>query len=152
MRKVLRSLPFGAYVFISIFLLRLIVLARLTASPFLIPSRGDMHFYDEWAQRILEGQLTEHQAFYGLPLYPYLLAFLYKIFGYSPFIPGFLQALLDAGTALILYKLGARLFSDKREIQRPLSPCCWNSQSCLRSSPTLPKNVSGFSEDGKARP
>jgi Flp pilus assembly protein TadD len=96
----------------SILLLRLIVLTRLAASPFLIPSRGDMHFYDEWAQRILHGQWTDHQAFYGLPLYSYLLAFLYKVFGLSPFVPGFLQALLDAGTAFIIYQLATRLFAN----------------------------------------
>ena len=58
-----------------------------------------MHFYDDWARQILHGRLMDHFAFYGLPLYAYLLAFLYKLFGYSPFVPGFLQACLDAGTA-----------------------------------------------------
>ena len=48
--------------------------------------------------------------FYGLPLYAYLLAFLYKLFGYSPFVPGFLQACLDAGTATLLYKIAVRVF------------------------------------------
>lgn len=125
--KLPASVPLSAYVFISIFLLRLIVLARLTASSFLIPTRGDMHFYDAWARRILQGELTDHQAFYGLPGYPYLLALLYKIFGYSPFAPGFLQAMLDAGTGLILYKLGASLFSAESEVISPASPVPeWN--------------------------
>ena len=125
--KVPGSVSLGTYVFIAIFLLRLIVLARLTASPFLIPSRGDMHFYDEWAQRILHGQLTEHQAFYGLPLYPYLLALLYEVFGYGPFVPGFLQALLDAGTALIVYKLGVQIFSYEPDVQSsPSLDRAWN--------------------------
>ena len=70
-----------------------------------------MHFYNEWAQRILHGQITEHHAFYGLPLYSYLLACLYVLFGYSPFIPGFLQAILDGGTAVLLYKLAVRIFT-----------------------------------------
>ena len=38
-----------------------------------------MHFYDDWAQRIVNGQLTDHLAFYGLPGYAYLLAALYQI-------------------------------------------------------------------------
>jgi Tfp pilus assembly protein PilF len=99
------------YLFASVFLLRLIVLLRLTGSPFLLPNSGDMHFYNEWAQRIFHGQLTEHHAFYGLPLYPYLLASLYALFGYSPFIPGFLQAILDGGTAVLIYKLAVKIFS-----------------------------------------
>ena len=70
-----------------------------------------MHFYDDWAQRILNGQLTDHLAFYGLPGYAYLLAALYKIVGYGPFIPALLQALLDAGTAMLIYKVSVGIFS-----------------------------------------
>ena len=98
------------YIFASVLLVRAFVLVRLTASPYLLPTRGDMHFYDEWAQRILSGQLTDHLAFYGLPGYPYLLAALYKIAGYGPFIPALLQALLDAGTATLIYKVSVGTF------------------------------------------
>lgn len=110
-----RSLGIGHYIFAVVFLLRIIVLARLTVSPFLLPMRGDMHFYDDWAQRILHGQLTDHLAFYGLPLYAYLLALIYKLVGYGPFVPGLLQACLDAGTAVIIYKLGVRIFTKPTE-------------------------------------
>src|SRR3954470_8229306 len=95
-------------VFAFVFLLRLSALVRLTSSPFLLPSGSDMHFYDEWAQQIARGHLSDHLAFYGLPLYPYLLAFLYKLLGYSPFLPGFLQACLDAGTATLIFKITVR--------------------------------------------
>ena len=103
------------YIFVAVFLLRIVVLTRLTGSPFLLPMRGDMHFYDDWAQRILHGQLTDHLAFYGLPLYAYLLALIYKLAGYGPFVPGLLQACLDAGTAVVLYKLGVSVFSPSSE-------------------------------------
>lgn len=69
-----------------------------------------MYFYNDWAQRILQGQLTDHHAFYGLPLYPFLLAALYALFGYSPFVPGILQAVLEAGTAVMIYKIAAKAF------------------------------------------
>jgi Tfp pilus assembly protein PilF len=69
-----------------------------------------MHFYNEWARRILSGQLTDHQAFYGLPGYAYLLAALYSLCGYNPFVPGLLQAILDAGTAVLIYKISIRVF------------------------------------------
>jgi tetratricopeptide (TPR) repeat protein len=107
------------YVFAVVLLIRVVVLARLTVSPFLLPARGDMHFYNEWAQRILGGQLTDHLAFYGLPGYAYLLAFLYKLCGYGPFVPLFLQALLDAGTAALIYKISVRAFAsvDMRSAQ-----------------------------------
>ena len=100
--------------------MRLIALARLASSPFLLPNGGDMHFYDDWARQILHGQFTDHFAFYGLPLYAYLLAFLYKLFGYSPFAPGFFQACLDAGTAALLYKIAVRVFgNDSEPIRNP---------------------------------
>ncbi len=100
----------GFYIFLSVFLFRLLALVRLTESQFLLPSGGDMHFYNEWALRILRGEWTEGAAFYGLPLYAYLLAGIYKVFGYSPFVPGLLQAACEGGTAVLLYKLGGYLF------------------------------------------
>jgi hypothetical protein len=93
------------YVFAAVLVVRILVLGRLSASAFLLPTRGDMHFYDDWAQRIVNGQLTDHHAFYGLPGYAYLLAGLYKLCGYNPYVPELLQAVLDAGTALLLYKI-----------------------------------------------
>jgi hypothetical protein len=107
------------YVFAFAFLVRVISLARLTASPFLLPTGGDMHFYNDWAQQILQGRLTDHFAFYGLPLYAYLLAFLYQLFGYSPFVPGLLQVCLDAGTAALLYKIATRIFRENGEEALP---------------------------------
>ena len=97
------------YVFAAVLLVRLFVLGRLAGSAFLLPTRGDMHFYDDWAQKVVGGQLTDHHAFYGLPGYAYLLAGLYKLCGYGPYVPELLQALLDAGTALLLYKIGVAL-------------------------------------------
>lgn len=104
----------ATYLFAGVFLLRLLVLARLTASPFLLPLRGDMYFYNDWAQRILRGGLTDHLAFYGLPGYAYLLAILYRLFGYSPFVPGFLQALLEGGTSVLIYQITLRLLPVSR--------------------------------------
>jgi hypothetical protein len=99
------SFTAGHCLFATVVAVRLVALAHLSASPFLLPARGDMHFYNDWAQRILRGELSNHLAFYGLPLYAYLLAFIYKLFGYGPFVPAFLQALLDAGTAVLIYRL-----------------------------------------------
>ena len=99
------------YVFAAVLLVRLFVLGRLAGSAFLLPTRGDMHFYDDWAQKVVGGQLTDHHAFYGLPGYAYLLAGLYKLCGYGPYVPELLQALLDAGTALLLYKISVALAS-----------------------------------------
>jgi tetratricopeptide (TPR) repeat protein len=102
------SLGTGHYIFAAVLLVRLVVLIRLASSPLLLPTGSDMHFYDEWAKQILHGHWTDHQAFYGLPLYPYLIALLYRLFGYGPFVPGFFQICLDAGTAVLIYKISVR--------------------------------------------
>ncbi len=70
-----------------------------------------MFFYNEWALRIVRGAWTDHLAFYGLPGYPWLLAGLYGLFGYSPFLPAFLQACLEAGTAVLILKLAEIVFA-----------------------------------------
>jgi hypothetical protein len=121
------TLGVAHYLFAGVLLVRIVVLTRLSASAFLLPMRGDMHFYDHWAQRILHGQLTDHLAFYGLPLYAYWLALIYKLVGYGPFVPGLLQAGIDAATAVIIYQLGICVFSPSRDQSRvatdePLGP------------------------------
>jgi Tfp pilus assembly protein PilF len=98
------------YLFSAVFFLRLVILARLAQSAFLLPTRGDMYFYNDWARRILHGEFTDPSAFYGLPLYPYLLALIYTISGYNPFVPALLQALLEAGTAVLIYQIALRVF------------------------------------------
>lgn len=107
------SLNPGHYVFAAVFLVRLVVLIRLTGSPLFLPSGSDMQFYDDWAKQILQGHWTDHRAFYGLPLYPFLLAILYGIFGYGPFVPGVFQACFDAGTAFLIYKMTVRVMADR---------------------------------------
>ncbi len=105
------SIPPG--VFAAVLLLRLTVLSRLSDSPLLLPTHGDMHFYDGWAQRIAAGEGGEPHAFYGLPGYAWLLAALYRICGHAPYVPLFFQALADAGTATLIFLLARRLVPDK---------------------------------------
>ena len=78
-----------------------------------------MRFYDDWAQRILRGELTDHLAFFGLPLYPYLLALFYKVFGYTPFIPALFQAVADALTAALIYQISIVVFGGSRNAAPP---------------------------------
>src|SRR5712691_6783479 len=108
------SFGVGHLIFLGVFVLRLWVLLQLTHSALLLPTRGDMHFYNDWARDILYGQSTQPLAFYGLPGYAYLLAFLYKLFGENPFVPGLLQASVDAGVAVLIYQICLRVFVSVR--------------------------------------
>jgi len=115
------SLGPSSLIFLAVLLWRLLILGRLTSSPLLLPSSGDMYFYNDWARRILRGEMTDHLAFYGLPGYPWLLALLYQIFGYNPFVPGFLQAALDAGVAVVIYRLTLLAFPPEESVARSTS-------------------------------
>jgi Flp pilus assembly protein TadD len=107
-----RALDPGWFVFGGCFVLRLIVLERLTMSESLLPHGSDMAFYNDWARRIAAGQLTDGQAFWGLPGYPYAVALLYRCFGYNTFVPALVQIALDSGTAVLVYKLAARVSAE----------------------------------------
>jgi tetratricopeptide (TPR) repeat protein len=133
-RLALRGFPLSGWIFLGVFLLRLIALVRLTDSQFLLPHAGDMQFYNNWALRILRGEWTTHTAFYGLPLYAYLLAAIYKIGGYSPFLPGLLQATLEAGTAVLLFKLGASVFTTSAADETPKKLPVWGQMIGLTAA------------------
>src|SRR6266704_1410566 len=115
------SLVLGHLIFLGVFLLRLGAVLRLTHSSLLLPGQGDMHFYNDWARDILYGQFTQPLAFYGLPGYAYLLAFLYKLFGENPFVPGLLQASVDAGVAVLIYQICLRIFVSVRSTSSTLN-------------------------------
>lgn len=66
---------------------------------------GDMRFYHLWALRIAQGELADHQAFYGMPGYAYVLALIYRLIGVEPFAMGLLQVASEALIAFFIYKL-----------------------------------------------
>lgn len=89
---------------------RILVLHRFFETPFFSPDSGDAAFYNEWALRILDGQFSDGQAFYGLPGYAWLLAGIYAVFGYTPYVPALLQCFVEAATAVIVFRIGSCLF------------------------------------------
>ncbi len=101
-------LPPWLWVLLGTLALRLWPLLSFGNSPFLIPDDGDMAFYHQWAMRALQGGLTDGQAFYGLPGYPFLLALLYRTLGLNFLIISLLQFLLDAITGVIIFAISNR--------------------------------------------
>lgn len=73
-----------------------------------------MQFYHDWAVRILGGQWTDGKAFYGLPGYAYLLAAIFSVGGVNPWIVGFIQALIEATSALVIYRIGYQSIASLR--------------------------------------
>ena len=107
-----RKLVLPLSLFALTLIVRLIALCRFAHSPYVRPETADMRFYAEWAQRIAGGQLTEFYAFYGQPLYAYLLAAIFSIIGFAPIAIAVVQALLDALTSVVIFGIAASVFSE----------------------------------------
>jgi len=113
------------WLFLITFSVRLYVIVRLSAMPFFIPNGGDMKFYSDWGLQVAHGVLTDYKAFYGLPGYPFLLGFLFKILSFDKFwvsiVASLIQAIADACTASLIWKLASEAFSSD-EPEGTLSP------------------------------
>ncbi|MEP6810874.1 MAG: tetratricopeptide repeat protein [Chthoniobacterales bacterium] len=105
------SARIAGVIFAAVLALRFLALSR-SMSIAALPGGGDIAFYTHWAQRILAGELTDGRAFYALPLYAFWLAGLFAIFGVGAFVPALLQCAADAGTAVFLYQITARLLQE----------------------------------------
>jgi hypothetical protein len=87
--------------------------------PFFIPNGGDMKFYSDWGMRVAHGIFTDHQSFYGLPGYPFLLGLLFKTLSFDKFwvsiVAGLIQALADSLTTVFIWKLAGEAFPAEAE-------------------------------------
>ncbi len=104
------TVPPVLLIFLAALLARTWVLWRATGVPYFLPTHGDMKFYSEWAQRIAAGTWTDHQAFYGMPLYAYLLAAVYWLVGFQPYLALLPQVLAEAFTATLVFRLAGLCF------------------------------------------
>jgi len=118
-----RRIPGGVWIFLLAFAVRLVVLTRLSNSLHFLPDGDDMKFYSDWALRIDHGQLTDGKAFYGLPGYAYLLALIFLLAGqFDPFTVGLLQSVVDAGIAVLLWKISREVFAVSDAESENVSP------------------------------
>ena len=92
--------------------IRLICLFELRGSPFVSVLIGDSLQYDTWARQIASGDWLGHEVFYQSPLYPYLLAALYRT-GLDTFGIRLLQATVGAASCAILAMAGRRFFHQR---------------------------------------
>ena len=110
-----RPIAPALWLFLVAFSVRLYVVVRLCAMPFFVPKSEDMKFYSDWGLRVAHGVWTDHQAFYGLPGYPFLLGLFFKILNFDKFgvsiLAGLVQAAADAGTAVLIWKIAVEAFS-----------------------------------------
>ena len=101
-------------IFITAFLIRLIYIIQIKATVFHSNFILDEAFYNTWARSIASGNWIPDKVFNALPLYPYILGIIYKIFGYSPFAGRLFQAGINSFSCLLIYIVAKRLFCNRR--------------------------------------
>src|SRR5262245_60041509 len=69
----------------------------------------DPEYYDAWAQRIAAGEWMGDRVFYMDPLYPYVLALVYRIFGRDLLLARLANVACSAGSCALVGALGRRL-------------------------------------------
>jgi tetratricopeptide (TPR) repeat protein len=79
---------------------------------FLYPAGGDPADTLSWARELLSGAGVREGAFYGPPLYPYLLSGFLRLFGTNFGLLYYLQHLLTVGAAGLLALVGRRAAGD----------------------------------------
>lgn len=106
-RSVLRQLLVVGAVALAIRLVYLNGLSgTLPFSTLIIDGRG----YDQWARHIASGNWLGAEVFYQAPLYPYLLAILYTIFGHGLMMVRLVQAVFGVASCLLITHCSNRLF------------------------------------------
>jgi tetratricopeptide (TPR) repeat protein len=102
---------FGIFAFS--FILRLIYLLQMNSNPYFASPVMDALYHDLWAQSIAQGNWIGDQVFFRAPFYPYLLGFIYRIFGHNYFIPRLIQHLIGSFSVILIYFLARKLFNRK---------------------------------------
>jgi tetratricopeptide (TPR) repeat protein len=93
--------------------LRALYLLELWPTPLFSVLFGDGRQYVAWAQEIAGGQWLGTSVFYQSPLYPYVLALLFKATGASVGAVRVVQALLGTASCLLVAHAGRRFVGDR---------------------------------------
>jgi Tfp pilus assembly protein PilF len=102
-----------AAIFATALFVRLVHVWQLGGSPFAELLLGDSAGYDRWARELAAGDWLGSEVFYQAPLYPYLLGVVYTVLGSDVTVVRVCQAVLGAGSAVLLAAAGGRFFSPR---------------------------------------
>ncbi len=103
-------LPAG--IFALALLVRVIYLIQIKSSlPFFSAPIMDALYHDTWAQQIASGDWLGSEPFFRAPLYVYLLAVVYKVFGHNLFLPMLLQVVMGSLSCVLTFLVAEKLFN-----------------------------------------
>lgn len=91
---------------------RLAHLAAVAEAPFVAQLALDSQEYDRWAREILAGDVVGSAPFFQAPLYPYLVALLYRLFAAQPIVVYLAQIVSAIAGCAALVACGRRLGGD----------------------------------------
>jgi len=109
----IRPRVFLVGIFLAALLLRGIYIYQIDPTPLARFLAADTGNFDEFARRILTGELFQPESIYFNPLYPFFLALIYWILGPNPVAAMAVQGLLDAALSLLLYGIATRAFQNR---------------------------------------
>ncbi len=90
--------------------LRLLYLHQMRALPDFDHPIVDAAYNDRWAAAIEGGVAFQEGPYFRAPLYPFFLALVYVLLGHSYLAARLVQFLLGAGSVVLIYLLGRRVF------------------------------------------
>ncbi|HTW90432.1 MAG TPA: tetratricopeptide repeat protein [bacterium] len=100
------------------FFMRLWFILGMRGNPFSTvgPQMLDSYYYHRWAIEIISGNFWGSDVFFLRPLYPYLLALIYAVFGRHVFAVQFIQTVLATISCLLLYETTRHVFGRRPAI------------------------------------
>lgn len=103
------NLALGVVLFLAI-LLRIVYFLQYKANaPYFSQVIVDSYYYDVWAQRVASGKGFGPMPFYMAPLYPYVLALVYRVFGHNLALVYVFQMILGVLNTFMVYLIARKL-------------------------------------------
>ncbi len=94
------------------FLLRLFYIVEIQGTFFMSYLTDDSKIYNDWATRMVDsGVWHTNVPFFMAPIYPYILAVIYLIFGKTLFVVQFIQAIFSTLAIAFIYLAGRNFYS-----------------------------------------
>ena len=105
--------------------IRLWHVCDIRSAPFFPMRLSDSLSYHNWAVEIADGNWLGNQVFYQAPLYPYVLAVIYSLFGTDRIAVMIVQAILGATSCVLICDAGTRLHSQRAGVAAGLIMACY---------------------------
>ena len=110
---------------VSALAIRLLYLMQFSSSPiFNTPIGPDVEEYDLWARQIIAGDYLWNYVHIHSPLYPFLLAFEYRIFSFNHFLVRYFQLIVGIASTLPLV-LSLRLIQGRWTVHNLILAILW---------------------------